>query len=264
MVKKKIPTKKDRTEPLKHVCVCGKGFKTEKGMIIHRGKKKCYGKVEGKGSGTVPDKTCSSHAQEIHHSSKTSSTPETEPTNTTPKIPRICWPRMNDDKTWKDFDDDMGVIISTISGPLEDRVATMQNIVFTLALERFGEKAGPKKTVEPKKSKLSKRKKRIGDLKVEKNSLRKLWKSCKDEDEKAELNTRFEEVKKRHKVLLKAECAARKRKEKKREKTKFLKDPFKYTKKLFTPKTSGRLNISKDDLENYLTKNYSDEEKDKD
>ena len=42
-----------------------------------------------------------------------------------------------------------------------------------------------------------------------------------------------------------------------------MRDPFKYTKKLFTAKTSGKLSISKDVLDDYLEKTYSDNDRDK-
>ena len=37
-----------------------------------------------------------------------------------------------------------------------------------------------------------------------------------------------------------------------------MRDPFKYTKKLFSAKTSGKLRVSKDQLEGYLENTYGD------
>ena len=143
-------------------------------------------------------------------------------------------------------------------GPLDQRVDALNKVVSTISLERFGEK--PPMVKKAPAPKMSRRQSKIADAKKEKNILRKQHRNAK-EDEKDQLNERFKLAKKKHQALLRAEKAAKARKEKRLQKKKFLKDPFKYTKNLFVHKTSGRLSVEKSELESYLNNVYSDDKR---
>jgi len=247
------------------ICCCGKAFDSERGLNVHRGRKKCYDLTKGNGNDVKSAKTSSSQAQDNNHSSEASCAPNEEsPNSTTPEEEddiKVEWPKMSDEVSWRTFDEDVGQILSSVSGSLEKRMLTLQNIVYTVAVDRFKKKKKGKKEPEVKEA-LSRRQKRIGEVKVEKNALRSRWKKCTDEHLQEELKVQFTEVKRKHQALLRAERSAKKRKAKKSERREFMRDPFKYTKKLFTAKTSGKLIVKKEDLDDYLDKTYNDSLKD--
>ena len=181
-------------KPLEHVCVCGRRFETHRGLKIHHGRKNCYGNAEGNGTDVKSEKTSSSQVRDKNHSNETNCTPNAEPANTTPEVPRICWPKMNDVKSWKSFDEDVGMILMSVSGSLSNRLVTMQNVIHTLASERFS-KVKVKKEHKKSVNNISRRQKRIGELKVKKNSLRAQWKACQNVEEEDVLKKQFEEMK---------------------------------------------------------------------
>ena len=61
------------------------------------------------------------------------------------------------------------------------------------------------------------------------------------------LSITIKAAKKKQSSLLAAKRSAEKRKERGRAKRKFLQDPYKTTKSLFTTKTSGKLEMAKDE-----------------
>jgi len=231
-------------------------------LKIHHGRKKCYGNADGNGNDVKSDKTSSSQVQVIHHSNETNCEPNAESDNTSPEVQRICWPKMNDEINWKSFDEDAAMILRSVGGSLSERVVALKNVINTLAVDRFGKMCGKKKPVPSGVLERSRRQVKIGQLKVEKNNTRAQWKRCVDEQEKIILKGKFEEIKKKHQGLLRAERSAKVRKAKKSERKVFMKDPFKFTKKLFTPKTSGKLTVSKEALDAYLDSTYGDERRD--
>ena len=60
------------------------------------------------------------------------------------KSERINWPRMDEEKAWRDLDSDLSSIVQTaMQGGIEKKVTTFTTIVYNVSKEKFG-------TVEPK------------------------------------------------------------------------------------------------------------------
>ena len=68
----------------------------------------------------------------------------------------------------------------------------------------------------------------------------------------------YEEVKKKHRQLMRDERRAVRKKERKRSRKEFMQDPYKFAKKLFDEKKGGKLDCSKEDLETHLKDTYTD------
>lgn len=91
--------------------------------------------------------------------------------------------------------------------------------------------------------------------------MRERWRKATPE-EKAGLRLLWDDLKKRLAKLHRADRIRRRRKRKEKERRDFFKNPFKYARQLLEEKRSGRLNISKEELEQYVKGQYTDAAKD--
>ena len=104
---------------------------------------------------------------------------------------------------------------------------------------------------------MSRRQKQIQRVKKEKKQLHKRWTDAKEE-EKDGLKIFFEEVKNKHRDLLRKERNIKRGKEKERTRKEFIKDPYKFAKSIFTESKSGTLKCIKEELEAHLKETYRD------
>lgn len=101
------------------------------------------------------------------------------------------------------------------------------------------------------------REKEIDDLVVSRRQLRKRWREA-GESKKEGLKALWYEIRRRLANLQRADCIRRRRKRKEKERSSFFRNPNRYACVLLEEKTSGILDVSKEELQEYICTQYSD------
>ena len=176
------------------------------------------------------------------------------------KRPRILWPAANEKEKWQALEDRVKQKYRKWCDEREelevkDCLVAFADTIYEVASDEFGCGEGKKKP--EKKGGPSRRQRDLAQLRKEKRELRKQWKAAKPEEAEG-LRVLFEDIKKRSRDLQRIERRHRRRKESKREREQFLKNPYEAAKKLFTEARSGKLKCSKDELDTHVRDTYSD------
>ena len=129
------------------------------------------------------------------------------------------------------------------------------NSIYESASEEFGTCEGKLKT-PVKKGTGSRRQIVLAQLRKQKRDLQKLKKSAPSEEEEGP-RTLFEDLKKKSRDLQRHERRCTRRKERRRAREQFLKNPYEAAKKLFTEAQSGKLKSTKEELNAHVRKTYS-------
>lgn len=116
-----------------------------------------------------------------------------------------------------------------------------------------------KQTTAPRQK--GRRERHIELLISDRRHLRKRWRKAAP-DEKEGLKLLWDELKQKLAKLRRAERIRRRRKRKEKERKNFFKDPFRYARQLLDEKRSGKLAITKEDLEHYIKGQYTDAARD--
>ena len=235
-------------------CICGKTCKNQRGLKIHQGKMKCTGRSEQtRRIGVPPSQTeeeqgpVSTHSAQ-HHQAPAQSLPDKVITK------RIKWPPANNKNAWREFDEDVCELIqATSSGNVDQRLKTMSRLIVSYAAERFGhlEKSGRKPHT------LNRREERIKGIRQELRSLKKRYRTAKEEQRPA-LGELKDILRKKLKTLCRAEGHRRRRRERARKRASFIADPFGFARRLLGDKRSGRLQCSKDEVDTFLQNTLGD------
>ena len=106
----------------------------------------------------------------------------------------------------------------------------------------------------------SRREREIRKLRRELKSIRKQYKRA-NEVERIGLHQIRDDIREKLKRLRNAERIRRTRKERSKKRSQFVKDPYKFTKTLLGDERSGRLASSQEDIENYLKRTHTDEQR---
>lgn len=172
---------------------------------------------------------------------------------------KIKWPRANMQEVWCRLDEDLsGVLQHSLQGTVERKLNMMGNIIYEECRERFGEHT-TKQTTAPRQK--GRRERHIKLLISDRRHLRKRWRKAAP-DEKEGLKLLWDEIKQKLAKLRRAERIRRRRKRKEKERKNFFKDPFRYARQLLDEKRSGKLAITKEDLEHYIKGQYTDAARD--
>ena len=193
---------------------------------------------------------------------------EIEPSNEQEKIyhvakekkPKIKWPKGNEAAVWKKFDDDVSRVVTKMKGTIERKLEKLAEVIHGEGEDRFGLENERGKGLEKQdkaKKGLSRREEKIIEVKREKKRLRTLWLRA-DEEEKIGLKVLYEEIKKKHRELLRRKRNADRKRERKRCRKGFTSNPYQFGKGLFDENKSGKLTCSKEDLEKHLKETYTD------
>jgi len=173
-----------------------------------------------------------------------------------PRKSQIKWPPSNADKAWEQLDEDLeGILESVLAGSAERKIEAMAEMVYSVGLERFGEKpsgGGRKRSEQPNRRERERRQIRK-DLKALSNR----WKRA-EQSEKEALSKLREDLRTRLNSLSKAERTRKKRKERERRRAAFISNPFRFTKRMLGTKTSGKLTCSVEEVEDYLRITHGD------
>ena len=139
-------------------------------------------------------------------------------------------------------------------------LSVFANSIYESASEEFGTCEGKLKT-PVKKGSLSRRQRVLAQLRKQKRDLQKLRKSAPPEEEEG-LKTLFEDLKKKSRDLQRHERRCTRRKERRRAREQFLKNPYEAAKKLFTEERSGKLKCTKEEVDAHVRQTYSDPNRD--
>ena len=138
---------------------------------------------------------------------------------------------------WGRFDGDVETILEcTQRGSMESKMNAMTTIVYSVALERFGEleRKAPSKEVP------NRRTEEIALIRRDLRNLAKQYKEASDLEKEA-LSSLRADLRARLNSLRKAENHRRKRRERAKKRASFTRDPFSFTKKTLGDKRSGKL-----------------------
>ncbi|KAL1263729.1 hypothetical protein QQF64_006468 [Cirrhinus molitorella] len=270
-------------------CICGwKKITSEKGLKIHQGRKKCLRKpsegpridhyfLRGRAN-----QSSEAQWQDIHHSPQGIRTPDeaqpgTEsPTDISPepiqpqtaverkmngRKPQILWPKSCQKKEWETTDTDLVHLLEGLKGCVERKLDKIGEIIYSYGVERFGVKSTNLWTQkDPSVNLQSRRQQEIEQLVKERRNLRKQWRKATEVERKG-LEALQGDIKQRIAILRRAECLRKQHKKKERARTAFYRDPYKFVKDLFIKEKTGTLKVPIRELEEYLRKIYSDNQR---
>lgn len=167
---------------------------------------------------------------------------------------RINWPKGNS-KEWGKLDTDLTMILSSIRGSAENRSESQPNIIYSFCLERFGaeETRGKKETLKGP----SRRQKKGKSVREEINQLKETYSSAPEAEKEAIKQLQNEKIK-QLRLLKRAESIKGRRQKFKRNSEEFLKQPFKFARKVLSPEAKGTLKSSKEEVEEFLKSSHSD------
>ena len=171
------------------------------------------------------------------------------------KKPKINWPKASEAEKYRQFDDTMSVVVANLRGNPEWKLNRMAEILYEEGKERFGLEGDGK--TERKKGGPSRRDSKTTKLRAEKKKLRTRWLQA-DEQEKDGLKVLYEELKARHRRVVRDQRRLDRRREVRKARKDFISDPYKFAKGLFTESKSGKLECTKQELESHLAQTYND------
>ncbi|XP_061925310.1 uncharacterized protein LOC133664585 [Entelurus aequoreus] len=156
---------------------------------------------------------------------------------------------------WKQLDDDVDQILeATAKGEADGKLQAMTTIIVSIAAERFGEEE--KRSSGTTYSK-NHRAIRIHNIRQEMKALKFQYKAAGHE-ERTGLAQLMCILRKKIRILRRAEWHRRRRRERARKRAAFIANPFKFTKDLLGQKRSGKLASSQEDIDQHLKQTYSD------
>jgi hypothetical protein len=256
-------------------CSCGKPCKNEKGLKIHRTKMGCSPILNLMQRAGSPGETEERLDPEEHHSvqhlhaseneEESSTVAETrsqaENQGNTETKQRVKWPNAAEKVKWQLFDEEVDKVLEvTLAGELDRKVKAMSTIIYNMGCERFGLEERKK---QPEIKKSNRRENEISRIRGELRQLTKAYKKATRE-EKTGLEELRRNNRERLKILRRAENNRKKRRERTRKRAQFMANPFKFIKTLLGDKRSGRLECSKEEVEEYLRQTYGDERRNED
>ena len=172
------------------------------------------------------------------------------------KRPKVCWPASNNTKAWKEFEAQVLKKIKKMKGTTAERMIQFEDAIYACGKESFGIKE--RKDQTPNKGGKSRKQRLMEHLRKEKKDLRKRWKTAAP-CEKEGLTQLYEDLKKKCRNIQRSIRRTERSKEARRARTKFLKNPFGETKKLFVAQKSGTLECTKEELNEHVRSTYRDE-----
>ena len=241
-------------QPNTYEC-CGKVFISLHGLRIHQGK---VCKKKGTQQRRCQNhESCDLSLQDDNHSG-TNVTVESEEREWSEKKPKVKWPKSNEKNSYEEFDIEVNKMVSKFQGSAEEKLEMLAETIYQQGKDKFGleREGGARKTIIH--NTLSRREMKIRSIKKEKKALRARWLKA-DEDQKAGLLKLYQDIKARLREEIRKDRRLQRRKKREQCRKSFLKEPFKFAKTLFSEARSGKLECSKEELENHLKSVYGDE-----
>lgn len=199
--------------------------------------------------------------QESPHSAQNLHAPEVQAPGTPQHQRRVKWPPASKASELQKLDDDLeGILEATTKGGADRKLQVMSTMIISIATERFGSRE--KRAAGNQYSK-NRRAEKIAQLRRELRDLKKQFKGA-NEDQKPALAELRSILRKKLLTLRRSEWHRRRAKERAKRRAAFLADPFGVTKQLLGQKRSGNLTCTKEEVDAYLQKTYSDAEREED
>ena len=175
--------------------------------------------------------------------------------------PKVVWPAANEKEKYRTLKEKVQKKLkeakkNSRKGDAKEMLSMFANSIYESASEEFCTCEGKTKT-PVKKGGLSRGQRVLAQLRKQKRDLQKLRKSATPEEEEG-LRTLFEDLKEKNRDLQRHERRCIRRKESRRARKQFLKNPYEEAKKLFTQPRSGKLNCTKEELDAHVRQTYSD------
>ena len=164
------------------------------------------------------------------------------------------------------FQRTLGEVEGKIVQQLEDfgtatvKLREFVEVCYEACVEVFGVLNSSVPEAQPR-SMPNRRARRLAVLRQEKNSLRRAWRATSAEKEG--LQVLYLDIKKRHNELRRAEKNAQKRRQRRQEWKKFIRNPYKFVGDICGSKKSGEISASKEEVEEHLNKVYSNPVRDR-
>ncbi|XP_071138283.1 uncharacterized protein [Mytilus edulis] len=137
----------------------------------------------------------------------------------------------------------------------------MTSIIYSVGKDRFG--VVPQGKQPTKQGHSNRRQKKIKELRGDLRRVKKRYKVA-NENERLPLQQLRKETREKLKTLTRAETHRRDRKKKAKERATFTANPFQYMKRLFGARGSGKLENSREEVEEHLSKTHRDERRGED
>ncbi|XP_063420836.1 uncharacterized protein LOC134706057 [Mytilus trossulus] len=171
--------------------------------------------------------------------------PTTRREENEPRKEKIKWPTNADKAAWRALDEDLeNILEATLAGK-----------------DRFG--VVPQGKQPAKQGHSNRRLKKNKELRGDLRRLKKRYKVA-NENERLPLQQFRKETREKLKTLTRAETHRRDRKKKAKERATFTANPFQYMKRLFGARGSVKLENSREEVEEYLSKTHGDERRGED
>ena len=168
---------------------------------------------------------------------------------------RIDWPKANSPE-WENLDETLSELLGAQSSAPENKAVVHPAMIYALCKEKYG----VKEVGERQKSKgPSKRQKKCTRLRKEINLLKKAYTEAAEEEKEAVKQLQEEKLKELR-IAKRAESLRKKRKAYARNCNAFLSQPFEFARNQLDPKLSGKLESSKEEVENFLQEVHGKQE----
>jgi len=183
--------------------VCGRTFKTSKGMKIHRTKMGCLNLgLRQRSTSSEVDKTSETSSQEANHSARSIQAKGFDADITNVRE-RIKFPQASEPIMWANLDKELCQQFSEkVKGSLKDKIRAFSDAIYEYCKGKFSIVEKRTKKVPGK----SRRQNEIEDIRRQKKDARRQWKAAA-EHERVGLKEIYSMLKQRHSDLCKAEAA---------------------------------------------------------
>ncbi|XP_072178554.1 uncharacterized protein [Diadema setosum] len=238
---------------------CERQFKGVRGLKIHRSKTQC-GKSQDRLLPVNSNSELVDSLDQPHNThQKLFEIKDRKVLQSLERRSNINWPKTTNSPAWTAFDEDVTRIVkSFMYGTIEQKIEKYNTYVYAVAVEHFGVKVAK---VSPQIPQMSRRKHRLKGLRKQQRFLRTRYKKAPDA-EKSGINELLKQVHDQILDLRRKERAAKRRRERKRTRKEFMRNPYRTGKKVLKPScdSKSQLNCSKDDLNTHLRQTYSGNE----
>ena len=238
--------------------VCQRSFASIRGLRIHQGK---VCKKKSKQCRSPDRQTRSITSQESNHSGLLDTTADASsvvevPIESLVKKQKILWPAANDKASYQKLEDLVFKRMYKKKGSTSEKLKALSQCIYEAGVELFGTVEKTKRA-EPKVF-VSRRERRMKELRNEKKELRKRWREALP-NEKDGIKVLYEDLKLKCRQIQRNIRRTERRKESQQARKSFLKNPYdEYAKKLFTEARSGTLTCNKEELDRHISEVYSD------
>ena len=164
----------------------------------------------------------------------------------------IKWPAPNS-KEWVRLEEDLTKLLSTMGGSPEDKAESHPKVIYSICLERFGEK-------KEKKGYPSRRQTKSMKLRAEVNDLKSALQGEKPQN-RTYLQKKLEEKVHLLRLQKRAEGIGKRRRKMKQNTREFYQHPYNLARRILDPEIKGKLESSKEEVEQFLHNAHSDSNK---